>query len=154
MPRASYWQEWVRGLAIPVEWQEAVIRAAITLKLCTYEDTGAVVAALTTSIPEHADSGRNWDYRYCWLRDSYFVIQALNRLGATRTMEAYLRYIDNIVARGDGRGCSRCTAWPATTSSPSASARARGYRGMGPVRVGNLAYVQRQHDVYGAAILA
>ena len=50
-----------------------MIRAAITLKLCTYEDTGAMVAALTTSIPEHADSGRNWDYRYCWLRDAYFV---------------------------------------------------------------------------------
>ena len=66
----GYWQEWVRGLSIPVDWQDAVIRAAITLKLCTYEDTGAMVAALTTSIPEHADSGRNWDYRYCWLRDA------------------------------------------------------------------------------------
>jgi GH15 family glucan-1,4-alpha-glucosidase len=59
----EYWQDWVRSLAIPIEWQEAVIRAAITLKLCTYEDTGAVVAALTTSIPEHAGSSRNWDYR-------------------------------------------------------------------------------------------
>ena len=86
----AYWQDWVRSLAIPYDWQEAVIRAAITLKLCTFEDTGAVLAALTTSIPEAANSGRNWDYRYCWLRDSYFVIQALNRLGATRTMEAYL----------------------------------------------------------------
>ncbi|HET7202000.1 MAG TPA: glycoside hydrolase family 15 protein, partial [Steroidobacteraceae bacterium] len=98
----EYWQEWVRSLAIPVEWQEAVIRSAITLKLCTYEDTGSVLAALTTSIPEHAGSERNWDYRYCWLRDSYFVIQALNRLGATRTMEAYLRYIDNVSIRVQG----------------------------------------------------
>ena len=88
----------MRSLAIPFEWQEAVIRAAISLKLCTYEDTGAVLAALTTSIPESPGSGRNWDYRYCWLRDSYFVIQALNRLGATRTMEGYLRFIDRIVA--------------------------------------------------------
>ena len=94
----GYWQEWVRTLAVPADWQDAVIRAAITLKLCTYEDTGAVLAALTTSIPEAANSTRNWDYRYCWLRDSYFVIQTLNRLGATRTMEAYLHFIDHIIA--------------------------------------------------------
>ena len=151
----DYWQEWVRGLAIPVEWQEAVIRSAITLKLCTYEDTGAVLAALTTSIPEHAGSERNWDYRYCWLRDSYFVIQALNRLGATRTMEAYLRYIDNVSIRTQGEplqplygmaGETRITEWTATGLA--------GYRGMGPVRVGNLAYLQRQNDVYGAVVLA
>jgi GH15 family glucan-1,4-alpha-glucosidase len=60
----DYWQSWSRGLSIPFEWQEALIRAAITLKLCTFEDTGAVVAALTTSIPEAAYSGRNWDYRF------------------------------------------------------------------------------------------
>jgi GH15 family glucan-1,4-alpha-glucosidase len=151
----DYWQEWVRGLAIPVEWQEAVIRSAITLKLCTYEDTGSVIAALTTSIPEHAGSERNWDYRYCWLRDSYFVIQALNRLGATRTMEAYLRYIDNVSIRTQGgplqplygmAGETQITEWTATGLA--------GYRGMGPVRVGNLAYLQRQNDVYGAVVLA
>jgi len=78
------WEVWAS-----VAYQAAVIRAAITLKLCTYEDSGAVLAALTTSIPESAGSGRNWDYRYCWLRDSFFVIQALNRLGATRTMEGF-----------------------------------------------------------------
>jgi GH15 family glucan-1,4-alpha-glucosidase len=75
---------------VPFEWQEAVIRAAITLKLCAFEDTGAIIAAMTTSIPEAPGTSRNWDYRYCWLRDSFFVVHALNRLGATRTMEAYL----------------------------------------------------------------
>ena len=84
---ADYWNEWVRYLSVPFEWQDAVIRAAITLKLCSFEETGAIVAALTTSIPEAPDSGRNWDYRYCWLRDAYFVVHALNRLGATLTME-------------------------------------------------------------------
>src|SRR3546814_7190358 len=64
------WRAWTRGLATPLEWQEAVIRAAITLKLCQHEETGAIVAALTTSIPEYANSGRNWDYRYCWIRRS------------------------------------------------------------------------------------
>jgi GH15 family glucan-1,4-alpha-glucosidase len=109
---------------IPFEWQEAVIRAAITLKLNAYDDTGAIVAAMTTSIPEAANSGRNWDYRYCWLRDGYFVVNALNRLGATRTMERYLGYIVNIAAeRRDGR-CSRCTASTAAPESTSASSTA------------------------------
>ena len=78
----DYWQAWARGLSIPFEWQQAVIRAAITLKLCTFEDTGAVVAATdNVDTGGGGDSGRNWDYRFCWLRDSYFVVQALNRLG-------------------------------------------------------------------------
>ena len=92
-----YWRDWVRALSIPFEWQNAVIRAAITLKLCNYEETGAIVAALTTSIPEAPNTQRNWDYRYCWLRDAYFVIHALNRLGVTRTMENYITCIENVV---------------------------------------------------------
>ena len=87
---ARYWQHWVRGLHIPLEWQEEVIRAAIALKLCQHEETGAIVAALTTSIPEAANSQRNWDYRYCWIRDSYYTVQALNRLGALAVLEKYL----------------------------------------------------------------
>src|SRR4029079_12340051 len=151
----EYWQDWVRGLAIPFDWQDAVIRAAISLKLCSYEDTGAVLAALTTSIPESADSGRNWDYRYCWLRDSYFVIQALNRLGATRTMEGYLRFIDRVVT---ARGGSEMPPLFSVSGSDDVPERVepalRGYRGMGPVRIGNAAHAQRQHDVYGAIVLA
>src|SRR6185503_8806244 len=151
----SYWETWVRGLSIPFEWQDAVIRAAITLKLCTFEDTGAVVAGITSSIPEAANSGRNWDYRYCWLRDAYFVVHALNRLGATGTMEQYLRYIINVATANSGQdlqpvygigGESRLPETIVTTLS--------GYRGMGPVRVGNQAYEQRQNDVYGSVVLA
>ena len=76
---AEYWREWTRFLSLPFEWQSEVIRAAITLKLCAFEETGAIIAAMTTSIPEAPDSGRNWDYRFCWLRDAYFVVHALNR---------------------------------------------------------------------------
>ena len=150
-----YWHEWIRGLAVPFDWQEAVIRSAITLKLCTYEDTGALLAALTTSIPEMADSVRNWDYRFCWLRDSFFVILALNHLGATNTMEGYLRYLDNIVARNPGGDLQ-----PLYGINGEAHVEEKivetldGYRGMGPVRVGNLAYEQVQYDVYGAVVLA
>jgi GH15 family glucan-1,4-alpha-glucosidase len=152
---AEYWSEWVRFLGIPFEWQEAVIRAAITLKLNAYDDTGAIVAAMTTSIPEAAGSERNWDYRYCWVRDGYFVVNALNRLGATRTMERYLGYIVNVAANaGDGilqpvYGIDGRAALD-EREVPSLA----GYRGMGPVRIGNLAYRQVQHDVYGSVILA
>jgi hypothetical protein len=94
----KYWRDWVRRLAIPFEWQRAVIRAAITLQQNAYDDTGAIVAAMTTSVPEAADSGRNWDYRHCWLRDGVSIVAALNSLGATDTMERYLAYVVGIVA--------------------------------------------------------
>jgi len=149
----NYWRNWVRNLSIPLEWQEAVIRSAITLKLCQYDETGAIVAAMTTSIPEAANTVRNWDYRYCWLRDSAFVVRALNRLGATRTMEEYLRYLANIAPESGelqplyGIGYERQLAESEVDSLA-------GYRGMGPVRRGNLAWLQKQHDVYGSVVLA
>jgi GH15 family glucan-1,4-alpha-glucosidase len=151
----SFWREWVRSLAIPYEWQDAVIRAAITLELNVFEDTGAIVAAMTTSIPEAAGSQRNWDYRYCWIRDGAFVVNALNRLGNTRTMERYLAYILNVVAAGAD---ARLQPVYGITGHPVPDERdvpaLSGYLGMGPVRVGNQAHRQVQHDVYGSAILA
>jgi len=151
----NYWHRWVRNLGVPYEWQEIVIRAAITLKLNAFDDTGAIIAAVTTSIPEAPHSGRNWDYRFCWLRDAYFVVNSLNRLGATSTMERYLDYILNIIA--DARdeplqpvyGIRREVALEEVTAPALA-----GYRGMGPVRVGNSAYHQVQNDVWGSGVLA
>src|SRR5260370_14112097 len=84
--------DWCRGLSISCDWQDAIIRAGITLKLSTFEETGGIIAALTTSIPEAPGSGRTWDYRYCWVRDAYFVVKALNRIGATQTMEEVISY--------------------------------------------------------------
>jgi len=149
----EYWREWVRNLSIPVDWQEAVIRAAITLKLCQYESTGAIVAAMTTSIPEHADSGRNWDYRFCWLRDAAFVVRALNRLGATRSMEEYIRYIFNVAAGRSELGPVYGIHYRAELEESTVKSLA-GYRGMGPVRIGNDAWRQTQNDVYGSVLLA
>jgi len=151
----AYWREWVRELAIPFEWQDAVIRAAITLKLNVFEDTGAIIAALTTSIPEAADSSRNWDYRHCWLRDAYFVVNALNRLGATHTMERYLSFILNIVAESADRPLDPVYTITGHRLPPERIVESLpGYRGIGPVRVGNQASQQAQHDVYGSSIMA
>ena len=151
----AYWREWVRSLAIPLDWQEAVIRAAITLKLCAYEETGAIVAALTTSIPEAPDSGRNWDYRYCWIRDAYYVVQALNRLGAVDIMENYLGYLRNIM---DAAAGGHIQPVYGVGYEPILTERIEsglpGYRGMGPVRVGNQAHEHVQHDVYGQIVLS
>ena len=152
---AAHWREWVRNLAIPYEWQEAVIRAAITLKLNAFDDTGAIVAAVTTSIPEAADSGRNWDYRYCWIRDAYFVVNALNRLNVTVGMERYMDYIVNVTAGTNGAELQpvyRISGDPGMDERKIDSLP--GYRGMGPVRVGNQAHLQVQNDVYGSAVLA
>jgi GH15 family glucan-1,4-alpha-glucosidase len=149
------WRQWVRTLSVPLEWQEAVIRAAIALKLCAYEETGAIVAAMTTSIPEAPNSGRNWDYRYCWLRDAYYVVQALNRLGAADMLENYLRYLRNLIDQSKGGHIQPVYG---IGLEPAISERTiphlPGFRGMGPVRAGNQAYEHLQYDVYGQIILS
>lgn len=150
----DYWRGWTRRLALPLDWQDAVIRAAITLKLCTYEQTGAIVAAMTTSIPEAPNSGRNWDYRYCWIRDAYFVVRALNSLGAVRTMENYFHWLMNVVPTAkEGHLQPVYTVGLTPTIIERSVDSLPGYRGMGPVRAGNQAYEHIQHDVYGNVIL-
>ena len=152
---ADYWRDWVRSLSISYEWQNEIIRSAIALKLAAVDDTGAVLAAFTTSIPEAANSGRNWDYRFCWLRDAYFTVNALNRLNATKTMERHLGYIINIAASAvDGKLQPVYRINGRVELQERAVATLPGYRGMGPVRVGNDAYRQVQNDVYGSAVLA
>lgn len=149
------WQLWSRGLATPPEWQDAVIRAAISLKLCQHEETGAIVAALTTSIPEHAHSERNWDYRYCWIRDAYYTVQALNRLGALDVLEGYLGFLRNIVSTAKGGDIQPLYSVLGEAHLEERNAPAlKGYRSFGPVRVGNQAFNQRQHDAYGQIILS
>ena len=131
-----------------------MIRAAITLKLSNFEETGAVVAALTTSIPEAPGSGRTWDYRYCWLRDAYFVVKALNRIGATRTMEDFINYTLGIVAEDIAELHPVYGVVPTDTMEERIAPQLQGYQGHGPVRVGNQAREQIQHDAYGSVILA
>jgi GH15 family glucan-1,4-alpha-glucosidase len=151
-----HWRHWTHRLALPLEWQDATIRAAITLKLCQYEETGAIVAAMTTSIPEHPDSGRNWDYRFCWLRDAFFVVRALNGLSEVGTMEKYLGWLYNVLhAEAGNEHVQPLYGVGLERQLPeSIVTHAAGYRGMGPVRIGNQAHEHFQHDTYGNIILA
>jgi GH15 family glucan-1,4-alpha-glucosidase len=151
----AYWRTLSMRLHVPFEWQEPVIRAAITLKLCSFEETGAIVAAMTTSIPEIDGEQRNWDYRFCWLRDAYFVVRTLNRLGYIETMEDFLAYISNIVGSSEdgylqpvyGIGLERKLVEREVE-------HLAGYQDNRPVRVGNQAYEHDQHDGYGSVVLA
>jgi GH15 family glucan-1,4-alpha-glucosidase len=151
----AYWRTWVKHCSIPFEYQEAVIRSALALKLHIFEDTGSIVAATTTSIPESPEGGRTWDYRYCWLRDAYFVINALNQLGHFEEMERFIQFLHNIAVTEPGTelqpvygiGGERVLTERELPWLP-------GFRGMGPVRVGNAAYLQPQFDVYGEMVLA
>jgi GH15 family glucan-1,4-alpha-glucosidase len=151
---AHYWRVWSQRLAVPLEWQAAVIRAAITLKLCLFEETGAIVAAMTTSIPEAPGSARNWDYRYCWLRDAFFVVRALNSLSEVGTMEDYLRWLRDAVGQTRGGHIQPLYGIGLERELPeSIVAHLSGYRGHRPVRVGNQAAEHFQHDVYGNIVL-
>jgi pentatricopeptide repeat protein len=151
----AYWRGWSQRLAVPLEWQDAVIRAAITLKLSLFEDTGAIIAAMTTSIPEAPGSQRNWDYRYCWLRDAFFVVRALNSLSEVGTMEDYLRWLANVVVGAGGGHIQPLHGIGLERELPERICDTLpGYRGMGPVRVGNQAQEHFQHDVYGNIVLA
>ena len=149
----SYWRHWTSRLALPLEWQDAVIRAAVTLKLCQFEETGAIMAAVTTSIPEAPNTQRNWDYRYCWLRDAFFVVRALNSLSEVGTMEDYLRWLQDVVRSTPGHVQPLYGIGLEATLIERIVDGPTGYRGMGPVRVGNQAFEHFQHDVYGNIVL-
>lgn len=150
-----YWSGWVRGLSISYDWQESIIRAAITLKLSNFEETGGIVAAHTTSLPESHGAGRNWDYRFCWLRDAYFVVKALSRIGATRTMEDFISFNLNVASLENGNPLRPVYGIvPGEDLVEWIAESLAGYRGNKPVRIGNAAADQPQHDVYGSIILA
>ena len=149
-----HWRSWVRSLEVAGQWRDAVVRAAITLELNVYEQTGAIIAAMTSSIPEAPNSGRNWDYRYCWPRDACFVANALSRVGEIRTMERYLAFL---LGRAESTNDARLASMYAIDGGPIPGEHLaeclQGYRGMGPVRIGNKASEQQQNDIYGEAVL-
>lgn len=150
----AYWRTWVRRCALPAEYQREVIRSALTLKLHQFDDTGAIIAATTTSIPEAPGSGRTWDYRYCWLRDAYFTLSALNQLSHADEMERFVDYLHNIISRSPRRLQPVYGISGEDDLEEKVLDHLAGYRGNGPVRIGNAACRHVQNDVYGEMILA
>jgi GH15 family glucan-1,4-alpha-glucosidase len=150
-----YWERWVKHCNIPALYQREVIRSALALKLHCYEDTGAIVASMTTSIPEAPGSGRTWDYRFCWLRDSYYVLGAFRLLGHFEEREAFTNYLLNIA--GGSRDLQLSPLYRVDCSSDLEEVvmdNWRGFEGEGPVRVGNGAATHAQHDIYGEMVLS
>jgi GH15 family glucan-1,4-alpha-glucosidase len=145
----QWWKEWSDRCTFQGEWRDAVLRSLITLKALTYSPTGGIVAAATTSLPEQIGGVRNWDYRYCWLRDATFTLYALMVGGYTDEACAWREWLVNTVAgtpsvlqimyglAGERRLTELELAW------------LPGYEGSSPVRIGNAAHLQHQLDVYG-----
>jgi len=150
-----YWRLWVKGCDIPAAYQDQVIRSALTLKMHCFEDTGAIVAATTTSIPEAPGSGRTWDYRYCWLRDAYYVLGALRRLGCFEEREKFTQWLLDVA--GGSPDLDLAPLYRIDGRSDLAESQLEdwaGYEGDGPVRTGNGAASHRQNDVYGETALS
>jgi GH15 family glucan-1,4-alpha-glucosidase len=152
----AYWHTWVKHCSVPSLFQKETIRSALALKLHCYEDTGAILAALTTSLPETLGEERNWDYRYCWLRDSYFVLSAFHNLGHFEEMEGFLKFFLNIAHQHEA---SRERLAPVYTLSHGLTLPEKehlhwkGYRDSAPVRTLNQAGEHVQNDVYGEMVL-
>lgn len=146
-----YWQNWLSHCRYQGRWREMVHRSALVLKLLTYAPTGAIVAAPTTSLPETIGGARNWDYRYTWLRDAAFTLYSFLILGFTQEAEAFMGWL---AARchelqADGSLQPMFTIDGGHDLTETTLAHLEGYRKSGPVRIGNGAYKQQQHDVYG-----
>ena len=148
-----WWQDWAEGCSYEGPHQGAVLRSALALKLCCYEPTGAIVAAPTTSLPESHTGGRTWDYRYTWLRDSTFVLYALDRIGFDAEAEKFFAFLKRVCRREDGGPLRIMYAVDGARELPEAElSHLEGYRCIGPVRVGNGAAGQFQLDVYGEVL--
>ena len=150
---SDYWQRWVEHCRLPRFFAKEVIRSALILKLHQFDATGAIIAAGTSSLPEHPQSGRNWDYRYCWLRDSYFTLNALQQLNHFEEALAYSQFIENIASH-ETHLIQPLYSIHGEKTLDEFQVDLPGYLNNSPVRVGNAAYSQIQNDAYGQALLA
>jgi GH15 family glucan-1,4-alpha-glucosidase len=149
----QYWRDWVKTTSIPNFNQVMVVRSALVLKMHQYEDTGAIIASSTSSLPESPGSTRNWDYRYCWMRDTYYTLNAFNHLGHFEELERYFEYIQNLPTDSEGR------YQPLYSITGSALLEETivdldGYLHNKPVRFGNQAYTHIQNDLYGQVLVS
>lgn len=144
-----YWMNWSERTVHYKKYNEIILRSALILKLLSYQKTGAILAAATTSLPETIGDVRNWDYRFCWIRDSSMVVRIMTKLGHYKVAFRYLGFILDLVPEKDEKiqimyGINR-----EKTLTERILPHLRGYRDSKPVRIGNAAYKQKQNDIYG-----
>jgi alpha,alpha-trehalase len=144
-----YWLEWANELTSFSRYNKEIVRSALVLKLLSYDKTGAVLAAATTSLPESIGEERNWDYRFCWIRDASMVIKVMSNLGHLNTVKRFMNFIIDIIPDKDEKiqimyGINREKKLTEETLE-----HLSGYENSSPVRIGNAAYVQKQNDIYG-----
>ncbi len=152
----TYWRNWVKHCTLPTQFQKETIRSALALKLHCYEDTGAILAALTTSLPETAGGVRNWDYRFCWLRDSYFVLSAFHNLGHFEEMEGFIKFLLDIAHQRKEEKQRLAPVYTLGRELPLPEKEHpnwKGWKNSPPVRTMNQAAEHVQNDAYGEMIL-
>ena len=149
----SYWNDWVKTTSIPNAYQKEILRSALVLKLHQYEDTGGIIASGSTSLPEYPNSGRTWDYRYCWMRDAFYTLKALNSLGHFEELEKYFHFIENIINQESER-IQPLYSITGEKLIVEKEIDLDGYLGNKPVRIGNEAYTHIQNDVYGQVLVS
>lgn len=150
----EYWLSWVKSTSIVNFYQKEIIRSALVLKLHQFEDTGAIIASGTTSLPEISGSERNWDYRYCWLRDTYYTLTAFNSIGHFDELEKYFYFIQNIITTHKNNSLSPLYCINGDAVPFEKELDLAGYQNNRPVRIGNNAAMQTQNDVYGQILVS
>ncbi len=144
-----YWLDWAHQIPTYTHYQDEILRSALTLKMLSYDKSGAVLAAATTSLPETIGEVRNWDYRFCWIRDASMVIRVMAQLGHLNTVRRFIRFIVDLIPDKNEKiqimyGINR-----EKFLEEKELLHLSGYEGSAPVRVGNAAYLQKQNDIYG-----
>ncbi|NAS11648.1 glycoside hydrolase family 15 protein [Poritiphilus flavus] len=144
-----YWLNWTNRTPTYNKYNKEITRSAITLKLLSYDKTGAVLAAATTSLPETIGEVRNWDYRFCWIRDASMVIKVMANLGHKNVARRYLQFIIDLIPDKDEKLQIMYGINKEKTLTEETLDHLSGYKGSKPVRIGNAAYAQKQNDIYG-----
>ena len=148
----EYWINWCKKGPKYKLYNDEVKRSAITLKLLTFEKTGAVLAAATTSIPETIGEVRNWDYRFCWIRDASMVIKIIAKLGHERIVKNFIDFIVNLIPNKNEKLQIMYGIDGQKILTEKKLDHLSGYKNSKPVRIGNAAYIQKQNDIYGILV--
>ena len=144
-----YWLNWIQRTTFYTQYQDEINRSALALKLLSFQKSGAVLAALTTSLPESIGEVRNWDYRFCWIRDASMVVKIMKQLGHNSISRRYLRFIIDVMPDKDEKMQIMYGINGEKTLTEYELDHLAGYENSSPVRIGNAAYEQKQNDIYG-----